>query len=821
MLLAEQLRAAGVPTFPCWARFNNEKGRWDKGPAVPRGESWALTALRPFADPSLDWSSGVIGVPIPQGVVVLDLDTYKGATRQAVEQFLGCTLPWGSAFIQTTIGGGEHYAFRCAWPVKQGDSLGVSGFDTRAAGRGFICSGNGYGPVGFGVFALAHPQSLPILPDACRAALERHEHQPTERVELPSEDERDTEQVIAALHHIDPGCSRAEWVRVGLALRHHYHDDEPTGMALFDRWSAGEFWTGGTPENYVADHIPGQWGSFKPEGATTIATLFYRAIQSGWRPPANFDTSAAFGPDAAPSDVFNELVERVRTDGCDIRATQALVDDIRASGCNALQVALLAAELKTELHGAGLKDKAVTAHIDGLLKTTAPTDHTPPGMYGKNDTDNAALFLDKYYPGGSLVKCDAELYAYTGKVWEKISADTLKNQVATDMAAVRMQNSKINTCIDLVAKLAPVRKGSMNQMPGNRIIFNNGVLDVHTGRLEAHSPENLTTVMLPYDYAPTATCPQWLAFLDDVLEGDAERVALIQEWLGYLITTDYRHHKVMLLLGPPRCGKGTIGRVLQHVVGEANFSGGSLSSFARDSFMDGLRTKPVLFIGDAEKKVAPAKVNQVIERIKSISGNDAVDFDRKFISGISDTLPTRITLAANNVPNLFDDSGALASRIMVVPFYRTYFGREDLTLLDKLLPELPGIAAWALEGLRRLQHNGRFTEPAASREEMQYIFEAYSPLSRFIAENCTVAPGAECTSNELYNAYRAWGLAEGEDLLRAKTFVSAVKDATRGEGVHYGVHFFADGSKGRGFKGIAPAESAPSTAAAFQPRVVK
>ncbi len=821
MMLAEQLRAAGVATFPCWARYNDQKGRWDKGPAVPRGESWALTALRPFADPALDWSSGVIGVPVPQGVVVLDLDTYKGATRQAVEQFLGCTLPWDAAFIQTTIGGGEHYAFRCSWPVRQGDSLGVPGFDTRAAGRGFICSGNGYSPRGFGVFALAYPQSLPELPDACRPALERHEHQPAERVELPSEDERDTEQVIAALHHIDPGCSRAEWVRVGLALRHHYHDDEPTGMALFDRWSAGEFWPGGTPENYVPDHIPGQWGSFKPEGATTIATLFYKAIQSGWRPPASFDTSAAFGPDAAPADVFNELVERVRRDGCDIKATQAIVDSIRASGCNALQVALLAAELKTELQGAGLKDKAVVAHIDGLLKTTTPTDHAPPGMYGKNDTDNAVLFLDKFYPGGSLVRCDSELYAYNGKVWEKISADVIKNQVAADMAAVRMQNSKINTCIDLVGKLAPVREGSMNHMAPNRIVFNNGVLDVNTGQLEGHSPENLTTVMLPYDYDPTAVCPNWLAFLNDTLEADGERVALLQEWFGYLLTTDYRHHKIMLLQGPPRCGKGTIGRVLQRFVGPANFSGGSLSSFARDSFLDGLRTKPVLFIGDAEKKIAPAKVNQVIERIKSISGNDAVDFDRKFISGLSETLPTRITLAANNVPNLFDDSGALASRIMLIPFNRSYLGREDLGLIDKLLPELPGIAAWALEGLRRLRHNGRFTEPAASREELQYIFETYSPLSRFISEACDLSPSAECTANDLYNAYRAWCLAEGEDILRAKTFVSAVKDATRGERVHYGVHFYADGSKGRGFKGIAPAAAAPTTAAAFQPRVVK
>ena len=121
MLPPDQLRAAGVPCFPCWTRYDEQKNRWNKGPAIPRGVSWQDAANWP-AD-QLDWSSGVIGVPIPAGVVVLDLDTYKGVTREQVEAFLGVALPWDAALIQRTIGGGEHYAFRCAWPVRQGDSL--------------------------------------------------------------------------------------------------------------------------------------------------------------------------------------------------------------------------------------------------------------------------------------------------------------------------------------------------------------------------------------------------------------------------------------------------------------------------------------------------------------------------------------------------------------------------------------------------------------------------------------------------------------------------------------------------------------------------
>lgn len=803
----DQIRAAGLLVFPCWTRYDQKRQRWDKGPAVPRGESWKITAHRPVNDPALDWSSGVVGLPIPPGVLVLDLDTYKGATREAVEAYLGGPIDWERALIQKTISGGEHYAVACDFDAQQ---IQHNGLDTRAAGKGFICSGKGYADAGRGVLAMADPASLPTLPASARAVLSVPVKPPAPPRPLPAATSDDEATLAEALRHIDPGCDRAEWVRVGLALRHFYHDEPETGRDLFDRWSAGEYWQGGAPENYIPEHIDHQWASFKPEGGTTVATLYYKAIQAGWQPPASFDTSSAFGPGAAPAGVFEGLVERVQSSGGDVKQTAGIVGEIQAAGCNALQVALLAAELKNALKDAGIKDRAVAGHIDGLLRTRPLEAPSMPGMYGKNDTDNAATFLGKHYPDGTLIKADGELYTYTGKAWEKIGPDVLKHQVAVDMAALRMQSSRINSCIDLVTKLAPVYDGGINRPIGHRVTFDNGVLNIDTGQLDPHSKYYYSTIALPYDYAPEAQAPRWQAFLDEVFDGDAERAALLQEWFGYMLINDYRHHKVMLLLGPSRCGKGTIGRVLQHLVGDQNFYGGNLSAFARDSFLDNLRTRPVLFIGDAAKKIPAGVVNLVIERIKSISGNDAVDFDRKYLAGLSETLPTRITIAANGVPNLFDDSGALASRIVLLPFYNTYLGREDLTLIDKLLPEMSGIAAWALEGLRRLLDRGQFTEPAASVEELEQLREAYSPIILFLRDCCDLGDGRHCDARDLYATYRAWAVNGSEDLLRPKIFTSAIKDATRGRGVKYGPY-----KDGRGFYGVAPKDGAPSTAAAF------
>lgn len=826
MQLAAQLKTAGLDAFPCVVNYDYTKQKWAKHPRTVSGEPWAATAGRPINDPAIKWGGcTVLGLPIPAGVVVLDLDTYKdGCDRASANRILGAQLPWDEALIQTTIGGGEHFAFRLpAWEVRQGDNLGRagSGLDTRVAGKGFICSGEGYTPCNvFGVLRLAHPASLPVLPDACRAVLEVPAHEAPERREAPDDPAEDTAAITKALAYIDP-TSRDTWRDVGFALKHHFEADEQTGFELWDQWSAGAFWADGCPATYTADTQFSQWSGFRAirEGATiTIGTVFHKAMQGGWQPPARFDTSLAFGAGAAPTDTFVALRDRILGEGGDSSKVPDILQAIVDSGCNAIQALLLRNELKGIMKSVGLLDKELTQTIDAATGQ-APVRVAADGMYGANDTDNAELFLRQNYPDGTLVCADEEHYAYDGRCWAKVPPEVLAHQVASAMRESRLNAGKIDSCIKLVRKFVPTYSGASAKPPANLVVYDNGILDLNTMQLHPHDKRLFTTVALPYSYDPSAQCLQWLMFLNDTLDGDPERIALLQEWIGYLMTLSYAHHKVMLLLGPPRCGKGTIGRVLQRLIGPKNFNGGSLSSFATDSFLDGLRTKPVLFIGDAEKRIASHKVNQVIERIKSISGNDEVGFDRKHISGISETLPTRITIGANSVPALFDDSGALASRLLVLVFRNTYYGREDLTLVDKLLGELPGIANWALAGLQRLSSRGSFTPSRVGEAEALYIHETYSPLTRFLHERCRIDSDARCSSAQLHNAYHAWCLEEGEDTLRRKTFVSAIKDALRSKGVQYGP-VRVDGEVTRGFIGVESAVPAPSTASAFTPEVV-
>lgn len=809
MHLADQLYAAGIGVFPCYT---------DKSPAVKRGVDWRVYAAQP--PDTWAWPSHLVGVPVPPGVLIIDLDTYKGVTRRGVDDLLGAPLDWDAALVQYTMHGGQHYAFRAPdWQPKQGDSLeGLKGFDTRVAGKGYIATGApDYAPFGFGLFAFTQPAALPAIPDTARAVLE-HVANTLPATTLPT-NRQDDKTLMDALCFVDPSCGRSAWVKIGMALRHHFHADEAWGLWLFDAWSSGEYWHGGCPDNYVADDVPGQWASFKPEGSAltaTIGSVYYAAIQGGWRPPAAMDTAAAFGAGSAPADRFNDLVDEVQAQGGNPKYTQVLIEWITALDGNALQVATLLALLTRELKDAGLLSKPVRQQLDGLASTSAAP--TPAGFYGKNHTDNAHTFLTAHYPHNKLVRSDQVWYVYTDKAWLECDDDDIRHELTVAMAPSGPQSPNISGTYSLLASLCHQPGSRINDVPPELVLFDNGVLDLTTGQLQAHTPAHFTTNILPYVYNPAALCPRWLVFLYEVFEGDQQRADLLQEWFGYMLSNSYDHHKIMLLLGPPRCGKGTIGRVLARVVGKQNFTGASLHAFADDAFIESLRVKSVAFSGDTERRVSRGVVDVVIERVKKISGYDEVTFRRKYKSTLSQTLPARITLAANHVPGLFDDSGALASRLLVLPFDVSYLDRENLNLFNELATEIEGVARWALDGLARLSAAGAFTRPDASLMETDFIAEAYSPLKVFIDELCTLGGANFTPSDSLHDAYHAWAVTNREErILPRKIFISAFKDATRGQRCTYGVHRIG-GASLRGFKGLQVAAAAP--AGAFTPKEV-
>ena len=57
---------------------------------------------------------------------------------------------------------------------------------------------------------------------------------------------------------------------------------------------------------------------------------------------------------------------------------------------------------------------------------------------------------------------------------------------------------------------------------------------------------------------------------------------------------------------------------------------------------------------------------------------------------------------SNDLPRFSAVSAPLAERLVILRLSRSWFGREDPGLFERLAAEVPGVLRWAIEGWQRL-----------------------------------------------------------------------------------------------------------------------
>lgn len=293
--------------------------------------------------------------------------------------------------------------------------------------------------------------------------------------------------------------------------------------------------------------------------------------------------------------------------------------------------------------------------------------------------------------------------------------------------------------------------------------------------LHPPTPHFFTRAAVGYDYSADAEAPGWAKFLKQVFgvveaPGDEKakkankagraNIRALRQWFGYLLTADTRQQKILMLLGLPRSGKGTIVRVLTQLLGGTNVGSVKLEALGSRFGLWPLRDKPVGVIADLRLSER-ADRSAIVETLLSVSGEDAQPVEQKFHNSFTARIGTRFVIVSNEVPRLADASAALASRLVVVRTARSFLGVEDTTLEGKLIAELPGILNWALAGLTDLKVNGKFSQPSSGKEDLRSLRDMASPVGAFLRDRCKLDPAERTETGELYDAYGRWAGEEG------------------------------------------------------------
>ena len=70
--------------------------------------------------------------------------------------------------------------------------------------------------------------------------------------------------------------------------------------------------------------------------------------------------------------------------------------------------------------------------------------------------------------------------------------------------------------------------------------------------------------------------------------------------------------------------------------------------------------------------------------------------------------------------------------MLILNYDKSNEGREDKTLVERLLAEIEGVSIWALDGYARLEKQGKFTMPDVMKTKLNEFRRKSSHLFAFM-----------------------------------------------------------------------------------------
>ncbi len=334
----------------------------------------------------------------------------------------------------------------------------------------------------------------------------------------------------------------------------------------------------------------------------------------------------------------------------------------------------------------------------------------------------------------------------------------------------------------------PVRPEDLDADPW---LFNvqNGTIDLRTGEMRPHNPDDLITKEGGVEYDAEAECPVFVGFLRKIMGRDEELIEYLQRTLGRALTGDVSEHRLELWHGPGANGKSTLTTAVLGVTGDYGLMAapGLLLKRRQDAHptevadLKGARFVSSVEVGESRK------LNE--EHVKQLTGGDRLKA-RYMRQDFWEFDPThKLFVACNHRPTIVGSDHAIWRRVRLVPFSVVIPDDEqDKQLGEKLKGERSGILNWLIAGCLACHAEGIDEPEAVSAATADYRAEQ-DLVAAFVAECCTISPTAKALSAGLYIAYTEWCKNSHEEALSKRAF-----------GLRLGDQGFTSDRKGHGGK---------------------
>jgi putative DNA primase/helicase len=383
---------------------------------------------------------------------------------------------------------------------------------------------------------------------------------------------------------------------------------------------------------------------------------------------------------------------------------------------------------------------------------------------------------------------------YNGAVWQVDNSDKIAYQMAEE--TVRSIYAEASECEDkkdreaiadyakkseseakirAMLKLAkPPLSISIDELDRKPWLLNamNGTINLKTGELQQHVSSDLISKIVPVRYDPTATCPEWIGFLNLIMDGNQEMLTFLQRAIGYSATGHTDERCIFILYGQGRNGKSTFTENIAYIL-----PGYAVKTPAETLLIkkwgDGIpsdiaRLKGARFVYASETG-QNRQLNEA--RIKELTGDKDTLVGRFLHHEWFEFVPSfKLWLHTNHKPNIRGADQAIWDRIKLVPFTvripdEMIRPRREIDAIFEA--ERPGILSWLVQGCLDWQKHGLPNPDAVTQANTDYREES-DTIKSFLDEVCIIEPSAQVAKNNLYEAYLNWAKNSGERFILNK-----------------------------------------------------
>lgn len=394
-------------------------------------------------------------------------------------------------------------------------------------------------------------------------------------------------------------------------------------------------------------------------------------------------------------------------------------------------------------------------------------------MFDATDVGIAVMLRDYMRQEGGGVRHARGLgfLVWDGKIWapgdgkvryalHKMGAELIASgdDSKRHLALKALTNRSIDAVIKELPSVPGVHADAMDFDASPELLsVANGTVNLRTGEIHPHRPDDMITRRLDVTYRPTAEAPRWTQFLTEVFPEHPEMPDFMRRLVGYGITGSTAEQCFVFMHGQGANGKSVLLDALIHVFRGVTKST-EFSTFEQrvnigqaSPELAALRGARLVTASETERysKLAEALVKQ-------LTGGDPVTCRALYGSPFTYVPQFLLMVAGNYRPSILSQDTGTWRRVKLIPFNATFRGNKaDKSLPSKLREEAEGIFSWAVRGSVEWYANG-LREPASVQRATQDYRDGEDRLEPFIAARLVREEGARTAPMVVRRAYAEW-----------------------------------------------------------------